>query len=553
MEARIETLLKYGDILFTKKQPLNSLHQEIADNFYPERSDFTTQRSLGADFAANMVTSYPILARRDLGNAFSAMLRPNDRDWFAMHTGQEDQESNEDKRWLEWASGTMRRAMYDRLSGFVRATKEGDHDFAAFGQCVLSAELSHNRDKLLYRCWHLRDVAWCEGADGMVNEVHRKWEPFVQILNSVFRGNLSPEAKKILEKDPYALIKVRHVVLPADQYDSPKKWRTPFVSIFFEEATGFVLEETGSHDLIYIIPRWQTVSGSQYAYSPAAVAALPDARLIQSMTLVLLEAGEKAVNPPMIGRAEAIRSDMNLFAGGFTSFDLEFDERLGEVLRPLNIDSRGIPMGMEMRKDVQEMIKQAFFLNKLSGAPQGGPEMTAYQVGQMVQQYIRDALPLFEPMEMDYNGAICEHTFNLMARANAFHFHETMPKSLSKANIQFRFESPLHQAVAKQKGQIWLEAKGILADAVALDPSCATMMDAPTALRDVLDGIGVPSKWVRDPQQKAEIDQAHAEQAQTQQLLSTLTQGGAAAEAVGRGAQALGLGGAAQQPQGRPV
>jgi hypothetical protein len=44
----------------------------------------------------------------------------------------------------------------------------------------------------------------------------------------------------------------------------------------------------------YRIPRWQTVSGSQYSYSPATVAALPDARLIQAMTFTLLEAGEKA-------------------------------------------------------------------------------------------------------------------------------------------------------------------------------------------------------------------------------------------------------------------
>jgi hypothetical protein len=60
-------------------------------------------------------------------------------------------------------------------------------------------------------------------------------------------------------------------------------------------------DEPASWSLIYVIPRWQTVSGSQYAYSPATVAALPDARLIQAMTLTFFEAGEKATNPPMVG------------------------------------------------------------------------------------------------------------------------------------------------------------------------------------------------------------------------------------------------------------
>jgi hypothetical protein len=40
--------------------------------------------------------------------------------------------------------------------------------------------------------------------------------------------------------------------------------------------------------------------------------------------------------------------------------------------------------------------------------------MTAYEVGQRIQEYIRGALPLFEPMEMEYNGALCERTFEIL-------------------------------------------------------------------------------------------------------------------------------------------
>ncbi len=183
--------------------------------------------------------------------------------------------------------------MYDRISGFVRATKEGDHDFAAFGQCVLSVEMNFEKGTLLYRCWHLKDLAWAEGYDGQIDEVHRKWNPSATVLNAVFEGNVSPKVKKALEKEPHKTFEVRHVVIPTDRYNSEKKWRTPFVSVFFEVDSGHVLEEVGSQTLIYVIPRWQTVSGSQYAYSPATIAALPDARLIQAMTLTLLEAGEE--------------------------------------------------------------------------------------------------------------------------------------------------------------------------------------------------------------------------------------------------------------------
>ena len=117
-----------------------------------------------------------------------------------------------------------------------------------------------------------------------------------------------------------------------------------------------------------MIPRWQTVSGSQYAHSPATVAALPDARLLQSITLTLLEAGQKAVDPPMIAVQEAIVGGVNVYAGGVTYVDAEYDERLGEVLRQLGGDASkgGLNFGVETAQDIREMISQAFFLNKIN-------------------------------------------------------------------------------------------------------------------------------------------------------------------------------------------
>lgn len=43
--------------LFDKRGPLMSLWQEIAEQFYPERADFTTTRSVGEDYAAHLSSS----------------------------------------------------------------------------------------------------------------------------------------------------------------------------------------------------------------------------------------------------------------------------------------------------------------------------------------------------------------------------------------------------------------------------------------------------------------------------------------------------------------
>ncbi len=343
-------------------------------NFYPQRADFTTKRVIGTEFAIDLMTSYPLLAHRSLADTLGTMLRPTAKPWFHIRSADQRREGIEGRRWLEWAEDLQRRAMYDRRTNFVRSTKEGDADFAAFGQTAISVELNRNADGLLYRCWHLRDMAWAENEEGRIGQVYRKWKPTARTLVRLFGDKVSQTVKDVAAKDPFAEIDCRHFVVEADLYD--KKVNTPFTSVYYDAQHDTVLEDVGVYNSVYVIPRWQTVSGSQYAYSPAVVAALPEARLIQAISNTLLEAGEKYTNPPMIAVQEAIRSDIAIYAGGVTMVDAEYDERLGEVLRPLSQDRSGFPIGMELQRDSRAIISECFYLNKIS-MPQRAAEMTA--------------------------------------------------------------------------------------------------------------------------------------------------------------------------------
>lgn len=533
-------LCELGEQLFTKRSNLLNLWQEIAENFYPERADFTLARTVGETFADNLTTSYPILTRRDLGNAFSQMLRPTEKTWF--HTIVENEEDgtvdSEAKAWLEHVEKIQRRAMYDRSSQFIRATKEGDHDYATFGQCVISIELNRLGNGLLYRCWHLRDMAWAENEEGKIGTIFRKWKPTVNDLVRIFGASkLHPEVVKQMETQPFAEVNCRHIVVESDMADG--SFNTPYVSIYYDVEHFHTIEKVGVMTPIYVIPRWQTVSGSQYAFSPCTVAGLPDARLIQAMAYTLLEAGEKHTNPPMIAVQEAIRSDVSIYAGGITWVDAAYDEKMGEVLRPLTQDKSGMPLGIDMMRDTRLMLAEAFFLNKLT-LPQRAPEMTAYEVGQRIQQYIRDALPLFEPMEIEYNGAVCEATFALMLRAGAFGSVLDIPKSLRGANIQFKFESPLHEAIEREKGNRFLEAQSFVASSIQLDPTTAFIIDAQVALRDVLDGLGVPTKWTRDEEEVQELIDKEQKMQQAQIMLAGMQQGAETVKTLGEAQQNFG-------------
>lgn len=536
--ADVDGLIKQGDWLFGKKSQLISLWQDIAENFYPERADFTFQRQVGTDFAGHLMSSRPLLVRRELGNTFSSMLRPRDRAWFSITVDREEKLDLSGREWLEWASDVQRRAMYDRNTQFVRATKEGDNDFATFGQCAISREIDWRQTSLLYHCWHLRDVAWAEDKNGKICEVHRRWKPTLRQLAACFPGKMHQNANTWLEKEPFREIECRHVVMRTEDYSGEKKFRTPYVSIHFDVENKHCLEEVGVYSQVYTIPRWQTVSGSQYAYSPATIIALPDARLLQAMTLTLLEAGETAVRPPVIAVKEAIRGDVAVYAGGITWVDAEYDERLGEVLRPLTQDKRGVPFGVEMAQGIEAQLMEAFFLNKL-GLPPADHEMTAFETAQRIEEYIRNALPLFEPMETEYNAALCEDTFEALMRVGAFGAIDDIPQSIRGSEVQFKFESPLHRALEKDKSQRFQEGRALVIAATELDPTAANVLDARIALRDALQGAGVPAKWMRDEDEVEAMAQEAAQQQQMAQLAQLAQVGGRGAKDLAQADQTV--------------
>ncbi|MGH8679716.1 MAG: portal protein, partial [Burkholderiales bacterium] len=515
-------LRELGEHLFSNRGSYMTLLQEIAEQFYVERADFTVIRTLGDDYASHLSSSYPLLVRRDFGNAIGQMLRPKQKPWF--HTIARDVRvrDNTSRRWLERADGTMRLAMYDPEARLTRAATEADHDYGAFGQCVLSIELNRFRESLLYRNWHIRDVAWREDQDGKVDFVSRKWKVAVaDVLRYFPKAELDPKIRIRANKTPFDQMTVMHIVCAAELWDGNARGR-PRVSMFYDLDHDKPIEQTPIWARHYIIPRWQTISGSQYAFSPAAVCALPEGRLLQAMTLTILEAGEKAVNPPLVATRDAVKSDMQQFPGGVTWVDAEYDERLGQALRAMNIDVKGLPISLEMLKDSREVLMRSFFLDKLRAFnPTSDPEMTAFQAGQIVQEYIRQALPLFEPMEAEYNAALCDETFDLLYRNGAFGSPQDIPQELRNADVEFRFESPLHDAIEQQKGMKFLEFKQLIATAIALDPTVSHIPDIRVAFREAADGIRVPANWMRNESQVDESILQAAQVREQQQLLQT--------------------------------
>lgn len=538
--SHVTDLITAGDRLFSKRGNLLDFWQMTAEQFAPDLADFTRSISLGEDYASDLMTSYPILVGRDLTDQLGTMLRPSMKESGLMYV--EGLEDHEGKAWLEWASKVQKRAMYDRAAQYTVAAKMGERYFTLFGQGVLTVERMPDRSSLLYRSWHLRDTAWSEGINGAVECVHRNWKPCAIDLKRLFGENKLHE--KVREcmlpgKDPYTEIPVRHIVMPTDMYHGETKFKTPLVSIYVDIDNEHIIEVTGQRVNPYVIPRWQRDHRSQYAASPAVICALPEARMLQSMAFTMIEAGEKYVRPPLLATAGAIlRDDLNVQAGGVTWLEAEYDEKSGAALRPLQQDTSGFPIGIEMQQRSEQLLRKAFYADKLQLPQHGGPQETAYEVGQRVQQYIRDALPLVEPVEIEMNGGIYERTFEVLLMDGAFGPPDSIPESLRGERVEFKFASPLREQIDRQKGRVFMDGVSLIQAGAALDPAVASIPNAVETMRDVLEGIGWETKWMRSPQEVQAAADAEAQQAQAQAMLSAMGQAAGIAKDLGVQAEA---------------
>ena len=535
-------LIAIGDKLFSDRQGLVSTWQELADHFYPERADFTRPFESGGEYASNLDTSYPITARRDLADSFGAMLRRPGTNWFHIGVKRVQDIDEPGRKWLEMSERVLRRALYDIDSNFVRATKEGDNDFATFGQCVLSSELIFHPIRgaiLLHRCWHIKDVVWCMDAFGKIGHVQRKWEATARDLVDTFgEKRVHPSVVKCLERDTYRGFDVRHIRVYSKDYG--RNSRTPYTSIFIDVENQHLIEEVGLWTPYYVIPRWKTVSNSQYAHSPAAMSALPDARMLQQMTYTILTAGEYAIEPAMVGYPEAIKGPVEAFPGGFTALDAAYDEKLGEAIRPLmKGGERAIPLGLKMNQDTRMMIADAFYLTKL-GLPQAGQGgMSPYEVKMRTDEFIRATLPLFEPMESEYNGAYMEQDFELLLRGGAMGSPDVIPDSLKGQETEFRFESPLRESIESLKGQQFIAALQLASQAAQADPMAPKQINWGLGHRDAQHGIGTPAAWMVDEEVVAAQAQAMMKEQQMAAMAQKVAAGAEIAQKVGDAGQSV--------------
>lgn len=550
-DGRAKELLDLGNHLFDKRKPLDSLLQDIAWQFAPDLAEFMAPLDLGEDWGADRMDSFPQQAYAELCSQLGIMLRPYNKQWFSISTGDHEVDRDEaTAQFNEYVAHTMRREMYRAKTGFIASAKDWDRFYVGFGQGVLSIEESPvDREHLFFRNHHIKDTVWLNNQLQQVDHLHRREKMTARTLVRTFgEDRLHDSIVRAARKEPNREFEIRYVSMPSDEYDdfaedTPKngnsKRRTlDFVNCCIDVENCRMIKDGGSPVFNYVVSRWHRLSNTQYAFSPATMTALPDGRMAQMLSQILLESGEKAIDPPMVGKQEAVIGEPNIAAGGISWIDLEHDAKLSDALDILKIDA-DMRVGFQMRVDVREMLSKSFFLDKLRLPETGAKEMTAFEVARRLEEHIRDLLPLFEPAQVEHSRML-DTVFNLLVNMKKIDFRR-MPDHLSGADQIWEFDTPITGMESRLLVEQFLDTANVVTVAKQTDERVAVPLHFNLALRDAIRGVGGPASWRQTQEEQDMAAEATEQEMGVQSAIAQIGAGGMAAEQVGKAGQALGM------------
>jgi hypothetical protein len=523
MQKRGEKAKKMAEAAFKKQAIYAPLRQAQAEIFYPERADFTMTYTDAAERYDGLATSEPSMMRQSMAQRLGAMMRPRGKHWFKVQAFPEHiMEDDDAKRWCEDATTTMRNVVYSPSANFTKAMAESDHDYVTFGNAVIAHPYNTDQSGLIFSCLHLNDCAWSKNAEGKVDVMHNRMRLTLRQIVQLFGKDALPrewqrewdqghqEVKKQLYRSVCPIEDGDYE--PAERIMRDAKFSACYTAIDVDGDPTMACRQFKSFP--FTVREWMSVSQDDYARSPCTSVALADGRTLNSAEADLLTGIELKVRAPLVARKSALDGPLALQAGSVT-FVNDYDEgKQGSPVRPIDI---GEPRyGMEYVERTSERIARAFFENLLT-LPEG--EMTAYEVSERIEMYVRDAAPVFEPMEAE-NAMLMDSVFVRAMDKGAFGqvypdgSIEGLPEALSGADIRFEFETPLSEALQKLKAsqfdQLIGRASALIASQHPGAIEALDNIDFDTAWRDAMDGMA-PAKWQK---KKDDVEALRVQRAQ---------------------------------------
>jgi hypothetical protein len=322
-------------------------------------------------------------------------------------------------RWCEMATDVLFTARYAPWTGFEAQAHEDIRQEGKYGTSAMWIGDNLGRG-LFYKTLHMSEIYIDEDFSGRVDTVHRCYCETLKNAAAEFGlENLSDKSRRDFEdeKKRNREIEILHVVRPNRDYEpgyfGPKG--KPVESIYIELGEKHVIRRRGFRSMPIPVSRHVTGPRDCYGRSPA-MKVLATVKGLNAMARTILEAANKAVDPPLLYFDDADITKVVTKPGGLTAGGV--DDQGRPLVHPLMTGAQ-LPIGAEIQDNERQVVKAAFLEEFFRLLTDPSDRMTATQVMETLQKEGVLIAPFAGRRETEKLGPQVERELDILMTARA--------------------------------------------------------------------------------------------------------------------------------------
>lgn len=575
-KEQVADLCKRSDKLQEDVRVWESHWQDLADYLLPRKATITREVTKASQGDKRTLILYDGTGQQSLevlASALHGLLTPPSQRWFSLDIadrGPESRRIDEDEgaqdeidRWLEDVSDIMFAEF--ALSNFETEIHEAYLDLGCFGTSLTFVDEADDFGDpdgppsiLQFSTRQIGEYRLAENDAGRVDTIFRKYKTSARQLAQRFMGDdrdpkrmeekLGKRIADIYKKDMDQDVECLHVIAPRRDINrkSKNKIDMPFMSVYIDPTNKHKIDEGGFRTFPAAAARWIKASSDIYGRS-CGMTALPDVKVVNKMSELMLRASGKMIDPPIIVPDDGIVGPLRISPGSVITYRAGYGEGITTLDPKANI-----PLGLELEERRRVAIRNAFYTDRLLFGE--GPAKTATEVVKITEEKMRLLGPVIGRLDVELLQPIITRAFDIMATKGRI---PAAPEAIAGRRLRVNYISPLALAQKAAKLEGSLRALQILLPLSQSGIPIMDKIDEDKLVDLIVEQTGTPKDVVRSPEDVARLRAARAKEAQSQaQQQQAMTEAavakntaGAAKNAAGAGFDLPGMMGMPQRPQ----
>lgn len=534
--ASAEMILQRWEKMKTRRAMWERSWQDIKDLVRPGSPSISGYHTEGGDETLLIFDGTAPWSNEQLASGLDSSLTPSSDRWFILTVQDEELMNDPDVLlWLDQVTDIIFHCYRSPKSKFTTSMHEGYLDIGAFGTTVVFQDEHPKTGRPRLRTFPLAACWTMENSQGEVDTVYRK-ECFTirQCIQEFGQDALPGKWFTGGNVDYEKNVDVLHCVYPRGDFQPGKvgKENMRFASVWLIIDERIIVSESGFKSNPYHVGRWTKIAGESYGRSPAHNC-LSSIRLVNEMKKTMLEAAQKAVDPPL-----QVPDDGFVLPIDTSPASLIF--KTGpDPIEPLQ-SNNNFTIGQDSIEAEQTHIMRSFFVDYIV-RPKKKERQTRLEIADDRDEQTKLMSPMLGRLQTELIGPIIERSYQILDDNGLI---PPAPGVLEGQVLKIEYMSPAARAQEATKAINIGQFMQDMIPAAQIDPTVFDVVNWENYANELAKYRTVPRSILNTPEQVAMLKDARAKQQQLQMISEAAPQMADAVKSIAQ-AEALGKGRAA--------